>query len=81
MNQMTKQRDEAEAEADDLAEVLTLKQLEPYTGGLGRSAIAELEKRGKFPSSIKLGERRRAWLKSEVIKWQKERIAAARKTR
>ena len=67
------------ADNTDLAEVLTFKQLEPYTGGLKRSAIAELEKRGKFPSPIKLGERRRAWLKSEVVAWQQGRIAAARK--
>ena len=62
-----------------LNEVLTLRELAKYTGGLRRSAIAALMKKGQFPQPVKLSERRRVWLKSEIISWQLGRIAAARK--
>jgi predicted DNA-binding transcriptional regulator AlpA len=63
---------------DELQEVLTLRQLELFTGGLKRSGIEALIKRGLFPQAVKLGERRRAWLKPEILQWQRERIALAR---
>jgi prophage regulatory protein len=62
-----------------LKEVLTLRELAKYTGGLRRSAVAALMKKGQFPHPVKLSERRRVWLKSEIISWQLGRIAAARK--
>ena len=36
--------------------------------------IARLEKAGKFPTRIKLGQNRVAWLLSEIEDWIDERI-------
>jgi prophage regulatory protein len=36
--------------------------------------IARLEKAGKFPKRIKLGQNRVAWLLSEVEEWIDERL-------
>jgi len=33
---------------------------------------------GQFPRPIKLAERSAAWLESDVVAWQEERIAASR---
>jgi prophage regulatory protein len=40
-----------------------------------RVHLARLEKLGKFPRSVPLGENRRAWVESEVIAFIKSRIA------
>jgi len=37
--------------------------------------IARLEKAGRFPKRIVLGQNRVAWLQSEVEEWLNERIA------
>ncbi|HEY4115549.1 MAG TPA: AlpA family phage regulatory protein [Rhizomicrobium sp.] len=37
--------------------------------------IARLEKAGRFPKRIPLGQNRVAWLLSEVDEWLKQRIA------
>ena len=43
---------------------------------LGASSIYALMKQGNFPQSLKLSERRVAWLESEVDQWVTERIAS-----
>ena len=50
----------------------------PEFVGLRRTQIAELIKAGKFPKPVPLsdGGRAKAWLESELIDWQKDRIAA-----
>jgi len=42
---------------------------------LGKSTLYERIAAGTFPRPVKLGERRVAWLESEVMKWIAERIA------
>ena len=37
--------------------------------------IARLEKAGKFPQRVKLGQNRVAWLLSEIDMWLEERLA------
>lgn len=41
--------------------------------GLSRTRRWELEKVGKFPKRIKLGERAVAWLMSDLLSWMEER--------
>lgn len=45
--------------------------------GLSRSYIYDLAKRGLFPQSVSLvpGGNARAWVLSEVLNWQEDRIA------
>jgi prophage regulatory protein len=57
-----------------LHRVLTMGNL-PQFVGLRRSQIDELIRRGQFPKPVKVGERRRVWLESEVVEWQASKIA------
>ena len=36
--------------------------------------IARLEKAGKFPLRVKLGQARVGWIESEVLEWRQKRI-------
>lgn len=51
------------------------KEVQAKTG-LGTSSIYAMMKQGKFPQSLKLSERRVAWLESDVDQWVTERIAS-----
>lgn len=42
--------------------------------GLSRQTVDRLEARGLFPLRIRIGQRRMAWLKSEVDAWTTERV-------
>lgn len=46
--------------------------------GLKRAQLYRLMGNGQFPRPIKLAERSAAWLESDVVAWQEERIAASR---
>ncbi|WP_167631598.1 helix-turn-helix transcriptional regulator [Mariprofundus ferrooxydans] len=41
--------------------------------GLCRSQIWRLEKKGRFPKSVPLGENSKGWIESEVDAWLNER--------
>jgi prophage regulatory protein len=43
--------------------------------GLSASTVYTLQKAGKFPSPIKLGERAAGWLNSDIEQWVKEKAA------
>jgi prophage regulatory protein len=45
------------------------------TTGLPRATIYDKIAKGMFPRPIKLGERSVGWLETEIIAWQKARIA------
>ena len=45
---------------------------------LKRERIRQLEAIDKFPKRILLGERRIAWIESEIDAWMAQRIAASR---
>lgn len=59
--------------------VLRLPEVRRMTG-LSRSSIYELQADGRFPRSIKLGERAVGWLEQEVREWLARRIEASRTT-
>ena len=44
--------------------------------GLGRSTLYKLVGEGKFPPSIRLGERTVGWVEEEVENWIKARVNA-----
>jgi prophage regulatory protein len=43
--------------------------------GLRRTQIDALIAAGRFPKPVKLSARRKGWLESEIIRWQRARIA------
>jgi prophage regulatory protein len=57
---------------------LRLRQVCQLTG-LGRSMIYQMQSEGRFPRSIKLGERAVGWLESEVNDWLATRIDTGRR--
>lgn len=46
--------------------------------GYKTSKIYEMAKTGNFPKQVKLGGRSVAWVKSEVIAWNRAQVEAAR---
>ena len=60
--------------ASELPRIITkreLRQVVPYSP----QHILRLEKQGKFPKRIRLGERRVGWLLSDVESWITSRMA------
>ncbi len=58
-----------------LDEIIRLADLPKYTG-LRRTQIEFYIERGEFPKPIKIGQRAKGGLASEVRAWQHKRIAA-----
>ena len=54
-----------------------LRRLVPYTA----QHILRLEKKGKFPKRIKIGERRVGWWLHEVMAWLEQKSGANTATR
>ncbi|WP_339479138.1 helix-turn-helix transcriptional regulator [Pseudomonas sp. RL_5y_Pfl2_73] len=46
--------------------------------GLSQSTIYDMASNGRFPKQVKLGGRAVAWVKSEVLQWSRDKLAAAR---
>ena len=46
--------------------------------GLSQTTIYEMASTGRFPKQVKLGGRAVAWVKSEVLQWNQDRVTAAR---
>ena len=46
--------------------------------GLSRSQIYRLQAAGQFPHHVKLGASASAWVDTEVVQWQADRIAESR---
>lgn len=46
--------------------------------GLSQSTIYDMASNGRFPKQVKLGGRAVAWVKSEVLQWNRDKLAAAR---
>ena len=49
------------------------------TGFRSKSHVEQLEKKGAFPPSVKIGPRAKGWVYSEIIQWLEDRIAESRK--
>lgn len=50
-----------------------LKEMVPYSS----QHILRLEKAGRFPRRIQLGERRVGWRLTDIERWLEERVAAS----
>jgi prophage regulatory protein len=46
--------------------------------GLSQSTIYDMASNGRFPKQVRLGGRAVAWVKSEVLQWNRDKLAAAR---
>lgn len=55
--------------------LLSLQDLKVKGIGLCHSQIYRLISKGTFPKPIKIGERRNAWIESEIDDWIKQKIA------
>jgi prophage regulatory protein len=53
--------------------LLRLKEVKKLTS-LGRTSIYNYMEDGRFPKSVKLGERAVAWVESEIEEWIQQRI-------
>lgn len=62
---------------DDLA-IERWPEVSLRTGFKSKSHVEQLEKRGLFPQSIKIGLRAKGWVHSEITAWIEERIAESR---
>jgi prophage regulatory protein len=49
-----------------------LRDLVPYT----RQHVLRLEKKGKFPRRVHVGDARIAWVRNEVERWMASRVEA-----
>ncbi|WP_085701926.1 AlpA family transcriptional regulator [Pseudomonas sp. B15(2017)] len=47
--------------------------------GFGTTKIYTMAAQGLFPKQVQLGARSVAWVKSEVLQWNSEQLAAARR--
>lgn len=59
---------------------LRRREVEARTG-LSTSGIYAAIARGDFPKPIAIGAQSRAWVESEIIAWQRARLAAAGRLR
>jgi prophage regulatory protein len=67
----------APAKSSDLTElnrIIRKKELPKFTG-LQRTTVDDLIRTGTFPKPIPLGKRAVGWLESELLDWQRERVA------
>ncbi|WNW10088.1 AlpA family transcriptional regulator [Pseudomonas sp. DTU_2021_1001937_2_SI_NGA_ILE_001] len=58
-------------------EFIKLPEVKKLTG-LGTTKIYQMANDGLFPAQVKLGERSVAWIKSEVLEWNRDRVTQAR---
>ena len=73
---MTTTKTSAVGDTGSLQRLVRANDLQPLTG-YSPAYIYELMAAGKFPKPIKLaGGRAVAWLESEIVAWQRDRIAA-----
>ncbi|SJM33009.1 helix-turn-helix transcriptional regulator [Mesorhizobium delmotii] len=62
---------------DSDAVLISIKEAARITS-LSRTSINEKRSAGKFPQPVPLGDKRIAFVKSEVDQWIRDRIAARR---
>jgi prophage regulatory protein len=61
--------------SEPLHRIVRANELPAYTG-LKSTQIDALIQRGDFPAPVRLSERRKGWIESELVTWQQQRIAA-----
>lgn len=65
-------------EAVEPVEFIKLPEVKKITG-VGTTKIYEMAKAGEFPRQVKLGSRAVAWVRSEVLEWNRCRAEGHRK--
>jgi prophage regulatory protein len=58
-------------------EFIRLPEVKALTG-LGTTKIYDMVKKGLFPRQVSLGGRAVAWVKSEVLAWNQQKVDEAR---
>lgn len=62
---------------EEPVEFIRLPEVKKLTG-FGTTKIYTMASRGLFPKQVHLGGRAVAWVKSEVLQWNQQTLAAAR---
>lgn len=44
--------------------------------GLSQTTVYDMARKGEFPKQVRLGGNSVAWVKSEVLQWSREKLAA-----
>lgn len=57
--------------------IIDIKRVTEKTS-LGRTTVYNYMKDGRFPASVRLGERHVGWVETEVDAWLKEKVDASR---
>lgn len=65
------------ARNEEPIEFIKLPAVKALTG-IGTTKIYEMAKRGSFPRQVNQGGRGVAWIKAEVIAWNRAQVEAAR---
>jgi prophage regulatory protein len=55
--------------------ILRWSEVSLRTGFRSKSHVEQLERRGEFPQSVKIGVRAKGWVKDEIDGWLSARIA------
>ncbi|MBQ73676.1 MAG: dipicolinate synthase [Gammaproteobacteria bacterium] len=58
--------------------ILRWPEVSKRTGYKSKSHVEQLEKKGLFPPSVKIGSRAKGWVSVEITEWIQERIAESR---
>jgi|TARA_B100001971_G_C17997356_1_gene435445 prophage regulatory protein len=58
--------------------ILRWSEVSKRTGFKSKSHVEQMEKKGLFPPSIKIGSRAKGWVSVEITEWIQERIAESR---
>lgn len=65
------------SEFEEPVEFIRLPEVKKLVG-LGTTKIYTMASEGLFPKQVPLGGRAVAWVKSEVLQWNNDQLAAAR---
>ncbi|MFK7702905.1 helix-turn-helix transcriptional regulator [Pseudomonas caspiana] len=65
------------AQLNEDIEFIRLPDVKKLTG-VSTSRIYDMASKGLFPKQVKLGPRAVAWIKAEIIQWNRDQVAASR---
>lgn len=65
-------------QTNDEIEFIKLPEVKKITG-IGTTKIYQMAKDGEFPRQVKLGARAVAWVRAEVLEWNRARVEGHRK--
>jgi predicted DNA-binding transcriptional regulator AlpA len=60
--------------SEELA-IVRWTEVQPVIGLKSKSHVEKLEKEERFPESVKISERAKGWVRSEIQRWVKAKIA------